>query len=48
MPQNDQLMSERHVLSFKPQLRLEWRTRKRQEKSYQDHHGALTLGYFLP
>jgi hypothetical protein len=23
-PQNDQLMSERHVLGFKPALRLEW------------------------
>jgi hypothetical protein len=31
-PQNDQLMSERRILSFKPALRLEWRDQDGQAK----------------
>jgi hypothetical protein len=40
-PQNDQLMSECHVLCFKPALRLEWRG---QDEAEQCKHCALTIG----
>jgi hypothetical protein len=30
-PQNDQLMSERRILCFKPALRLEWRDHESKE-----------------
>jgi hypothetical protein len=43
-PQNDQLMSERRVLGFKPALRLEWRDQDGQYETEQRDHGALTLG----
>jgi hypothetical protein len=33
--QNDQLMSERRVLGFKPALRLEWRGQDGQEEAEQ-------------
>jgi len=32
-PQNDQLMSKHRVLSFKPQLRLEWRGQNPQNET---------------
>jgi hypothetical protein len=32
-PQNDQLMSERGILSFKPDLRLEWRGQDDQDET---------------
>jgi hypothetical protein len=32
-PQNDQLMSERRVLGFKPALRLEWRGQDGQQET---------------
>ena len=43
-PQNDQLMSERRVLCFKPALRLEWRGQDGQDEAEQCKHNALTLG----
>ena len=43
-PQNDQLMSECHVLCFKPALRLEWRGQEGQDEAEQWKHYALTLG----
>jgi hypothetical protein len=43
-PQNDQLMSERRVLGFKPALRLEWRGQDGQYETQQRDHGALRLG----
>jgi hypothetical protein len=43
-PQNDQLMSERRVLCFKPALRLEWRGQDGQDEAEQCKHYALTLG----
>src|ERR1022692_4089499 len=43
-PQNDQLMSERCVLGFKPALRLEWRGPDGQYETQQRDHSALTLG----
>jgi hypothetical protein len=43
-PQNDQLMSERRVLGFKPALRLEWRGQDGQYETQQRYHGALRLG----
>ena len=43
-PQNDQLLSECHVLRFKPSLRLEWRGQDGQDKAEQCKHRALTLG----
>ena len=43
-PQNDQLMSERSILSLKPALRLEWRGQDGQDKAEQCKHCALTLG----
>jgi hypothetical protein len=43
-PQNDQLMSERRVLGFKPALRLEWRDQDGQHETPQRDHGAPTLG----
>ncbi|HET8971990.1 MAG TPA: hypothetical protein VFN63_01760, partial [Pseudolabrys sp.] len=43
-PQNDQLMSEYRILSFKPALRLEWRGQDSHYKTQQHDHRALTLG----
>jgi hypothetical protein len=43
-PQNDQLMSECHVLCFKPALRLEWRGQDGQDEAEQCKHCTLTLG----
>jgi type IV secretory pathway VirD2 relaxase len=43
-PQNDQLMSECHVLCLKPALRLEWRGQDGQDEAEQCKHYALTLG----
>ena len=43
-PQNDQLMSERRILSFKPALRLERRGEHGQDEAEQCNHCALTLG----
>ena len=43
-PQNDQLMSEYHVLCFKPALRLEWRGQDGQDEAEQCKHCALMLG----
>jgi hypothetical protein len=43
-PQNDQLMSQYHVLRFKPALRLEWRGQNGQDEAEQCNHCALTLG----
>jgi hypothetical protein len=41
-PQDIQLMSKRRVLSFKPQLRLEWRGQDGQnEKEQSDHSASL-------
>jgi hypothetical protein len=39
-PQNDQLMSKHRVLSFKPQLRLEWRGQDGQNETEQPDHSA--------
>jgi hypothetical protein len=39
-PQNDQLMSERSILSLKPALRLEWRGQHGQNKANQCDHLA--------
>ena len=43
-PQNDRLMSQRRILSFKPALRLERRGQDGQHKPEQRDHDALTLG----
>ena len=43
-PQNDQLMSECHVLCLKPALRLAWRDQDGQDEAEQFKHYALTLG----
>src|SRR6476660_3773763 len=45
-PQNNQLMSKRCVLSFKPQLRLEWRGQDGQSETEQPDHFA-SLGDFI-
>ncbi|MGA7579934.1 MAG: hypothetical protein WBW59_01340, partial [Pseudolabrys sp.] len=45
-PQNNQLMSKRRVLSFKPQLRLEWRGQDGQSETEQPDHFA-SLGDFI-
>ena len=37
-PQDDQLLSKHHVLSFKPQLRLEWRGHDGQNETEQPDH----------
>src|ERR1700731_2717914 len=37
-PQNDQLLSKHHVLSFKPQIRLEWRGHDGQNETEQPDH----------
>jgi opacity protein-like surface antigen len=39
-PQDNQLMSKRRVLSFKPQLRLEWRGQDSQSETEQPDHSA--------
>src|SRR5216683_3960536 len=39
-PQNIQLMSKHRVLSFKPQLRLEWRRQDGQNETEQPNHSA--------
>src|SRR5258705_4270922 len=39
-PQNNQLMSKHRVLSFKPQLRLEWRGQDSQNETEQPDHSA--------
>jgi hypothetical protein len=39
-PRNDQLMSERSILSLKPALRLEWRGQYGQNKANQRDHLA--------
>src|SRR3979490_2493521 len=39
-PQNNQLMSKHRVLSFKPQLRLEWRGQDGQNETEQPDHSA--------
>src|SRR5258705_11029120 len=39
-PQNIQLMSKHRVLSFKPQLRLEWRGKDGQSETEQPNHSA--------
>src|SRR5882672_3963387 len=39
-PQDIQLMSKRRVLSFKPQLRLEWRGQDGQSETEQSDHSA--------
>jgi hypothetical protein len=39
-PHDIQLMSKRRVLSFKPQLRLEWRSQDSQNKTEQPDHSA--------
>jgi hypothetical protein len=39
-PQDNQLMSKRRVLSFKPQLRLEWRGQDGQNETEQPNHSA--------
>src|ERR1700686_574725 len=46
-PQNDQLMSKHRVLSFKPQLRLEWRGQDGQNETEQPDHSA-SLGDSVP
>ena len=46
VPQNNQLMSKRRVLSFKPQLRLEWRGQDGQSETEQPDHFA-SLGDFI-
>src|ERR1700745_235568 len=38
--QDNQLMSKRRVLSFKPQLRLEWRGQDGQSETEQPNHSA--------
>jgi hypothetical protein len=39
-PQDNQLMSKHRVLSFKPQLRLEWRGQDGQNETEQPDHSA--------
>jgi len=39
-PQDNQVMSKHRVLSFKPQLRLEWRGQDGQNKAEQPDHSA--------
>src|SRR6476469_3480172 len=39
-PQNDHLMSERGILSLKPDLRLEWRGQDRQDETQESDHSA--------
>jgi hypothetical protein len=39
-PQDNQLMSKHRVLSFKPQLRLEWRGEDGQNETEQPYHSA--------
>src|SRR5713101_3497436 len=39
-PQDNQLMSKYRVLSFKPQLRLEWRGQDGQNETEQPNHSA--------
>ena len=39
-PQDNQLMSKRRVLSFKPHLRLEWRGQDGQSETEQPDHSA--------
>src|SRR5260370_26043253 len=39
-PQDNQLMSKPRVLSFKPQLRLEWRRQDGQNETQQPDHSA--------
>jgi len=39
-PQDNQLMSKHRVLSFKPQLRLEWRGQDDQNETEQPNHSA--------
>jgi hypothetical protein len=39
-PQDNQLMSKHRVLSFKPQLRLEWRGQDGQNETEQTDHSA--------
>src|SRR6202140_3657928 len=39
-PHDDQLMSKHRVLSFKPQLRLEWRGQDGQSETEQPDHSA--------
>src|SRR5450759_1522286 len=39
-PQHNQLMSKHRVLSFKPQLRLEWRGQDGQNETEQPDHSA--------
>jgi hypothetical protein len=39
-PHDDQLMSKHRVLSFKPQLRLEWRGQDGQNETEQPDHSA--------
>jgi hypothetical protein len=39
-PQDNQLMSKHRVLSFKPQLRLEWRGHDGQNETEQPDHSA--------
>ena len=45
-PQDNQLMSKHRVLSFTPQLRLEWRGQDGQNETEQPHHSA-SLGDFF-
>jgi hypothetical protein len=45
-PQNNQLMSKRRILSFKPQLRLEWRGQDGKSETEQPDHFA-SLGDFI-
>jgi hypothetical protein len=42
-PQDNQLMSKRRILSFKPQLRLEWRGQNGQSETEQPDH-STSLG----
>jgi hypothetical protein len=37
-------MPEDRILSFKPALRLKWRSQDSQNEAEQFHHAALTLG----
>jgi hypothetical protein len=39
-PQDNQLMSKHRILSFKPQLRLEWRGQAGQNETEQPDHSA--------
>jgi hypothetical protein len=39
-PQDNQLMSKHRILSFKPQLRLEWRGQDGQNETEQPDHSA--------